>query len=389
MIKELLGTDGVGNTRPERTLQTPLNAVLDWVSVTFHVNADFHDIIHLVGLGNIEFEHHEWGRDTFTEHIRFSNIVIQRKKETTYQLSLSGQGCREYENLSNLTWLELFEILKEFCSAKFTRLDLAIDDFTNKFFNVDRIRKYLNEGLFVSRIQEWEETKKKKRLKKIMGEDFEYEIETIKNVVHFGSMDSRFSVVFYDKKLEREAKGRESDGTWENWTRTELRLKREYADQTAEMIMLYQQDLGKVAFGILNKNVRFVTRGKDTNIRRRKTAPWWDTYVGDVEKLSFTLKAPERTIEKAKEWLKHGAGPSFAAIYESDKENFENWLNELLQDGISRLTEKHGMMIAQSKELRLRQLKKKILKNEENAKKNKNEILLENIKKSSVGHQGF
>jgi len=50
----------------------------------------------------------------------------------TCQLELKGQGCREYEErCKNKTWKDLILFLK-MLNSKTTRLDLALDDFSNQ-----------------------------------------------------------------------------------------------------------------------------------------------------------------------------------------------------------------------------------------------------------------
>lgn len=352
MVTEFNPKGGLSNTRPERTDRPGLRVLVDWVSCTFHMDADFDQIKQVLGIPDLEMEYFDWGRNTFKEHIRFSNIIIQRKDETNYQLSLSGQGCREFENLSKYNWLELIAILKEFAYCKFTRLDLAIDDF-QEHFNVARIRQYLQKKLVITRLEDYDDRKKHK-------------IKTgqpIMDSIYLGSINSRLSINFYDKKLEQDNKDKESDGSWDSWTRTELRLKKEYADQTADMILLYNMDLGKVAFGILSKNIRFIKRsGKDKNLRRRDESTWWLNFIGKVEKLKFSLESPDRTIEKAKKWTSHSVAPSLAAIKESDPDNFETWLGNEIELAKERLTSKHEMMINQAKELKILEATKLIKK---------------------------
>ncbi len=347
MVTDFKEKDGFSNTRPERTEQHGLRVLVDWVSCTFSMETDFEQIQQVLGIEELEMQYNDWGRNTFKEHVIFSNIIIQRKEQSTYQLSLSGQGCREFEQFSKYNWLELIAILKDFTNCKFTRLDLAIDDF-QKHFTVSRIRNYLEKGLCITRLEEYES---KNRYKVATG-------QATMDSIYLGSMSSRLSINFYDKKLERDAKEKESDGSWDSWTRTELRLKREYADQAADMILLYNMDLGRVAFGLLSKNIRFVKKhSSDKNIRRRQECIWWLNYIGKVDKLKFSLEAPDRTIEKSKQWFGHAVAPTIAAIQESDPKAFQEWLLEMLEQGKERMNDKHEMMLKQDREMKIKQAK--------------------------------
>lgn len=343
--------DGFSNTRPERTQQDGLRVLVDWVQATFSLNGSFDDVKELLGLGKLEMDYFDYGMNTFQEHIKFSYIKIQRKNENTYQLSLSGQGCREFEQLSSYSWLEVFSILKDFTNCRFTRLDIAIDDF-QEHYKVDRIRKWVEKGLCITRLEKYKDTK----------EGHVATGELTMDSYYLGSMSSRLAINFYDKKLERENNSDiPLEVTQDSWTRTELRLKREYADQAVDMILTYDMDLGKVAFGILSKNVRFVkSKSSDANKRRRPESVWWLNFIGKVEKLKFSLVAPDATIEKSKDWIKTSVAPTLAMVYEDDPEAFMLFMNEMIANGQERLNEKHNMMIRQSRELKVQQAKRKI-----------------------------
>ena len=381
---EIIWTGGESNTRPECPTQTPLRVLLDWVQVTFTCDYDWEEVFELFGLGKLETEYNEWGTDTFKEHMRSSNIVLQRKDEFTYQLRLSGQGCREFETLSGFTWLQLFTVIRSFPYSRFTRLDLAIDDF-EEHFTVNKVKDYLDTGYCITRLEESTDKVRKKIPKRIFDEETQQETffqQTIENSLYIGSLKSRLSINIYDKKLEREEKDQISDGTWDSWTRTELRCKREYADQTADFILQFQNDLGQVALGILNKNIRFVQKNhSDNRVRRRPNVRWWDTYIGKVEKLKFSLKAPDRTIEKAKTWFNHSVSPTLAAIYQADPVAFNSWLLQMRKDGEERLNDKHKMMIQQAKDLDYQEKISSYKSDLENARLSKNEIMYKKLHK--------
>ena len=375
---------GESNTRPENTQQTTLRVLVDWVQVTFTCPYDWDEVFELFGLGKLEKEYREWGTDTFKEHMRSSNIVIQRKDEFTYQLRLSGQGCREFETLSGFDWLQLFTVIRSFPSSKFTRIDLAIDDF-NEIYTVNKIKDYLDTGYCVTRLTESTDKVRKKIPKRIFDEETQQETfhqKTIENSLYIGSMKSRLSINIYDKKLEREENDQVTDGTWDTWTRTELRCKREYADQTADFILHFQNDLGEVALGILNKNIRFVRKEHtDSNISRRPNVRWWQNFISEVQKLKFSLKAPDRTIEKAKTWFNHSVSPTLAAIYQADPNTFNSWLLQMRKDGEDRLNDKHKMMIQQAKDIDYSEKVKAIKNDFANARLTENEKFYKKLHK--------
>lgn len=329
-------TGGISNTRPERTRENTLRALIDWVSISFEVEtSDWTQIAELLGVDHLDFEYHDYGYDTYQEHIRFSNIVVMRKDDFKYRLNLSGQGCREYETYSRLDWLQLFLILKDFLRGKATRIDLAIDDF-GKRFTVDLLRRTFLDDRCVTRLSKMRE----------MREYDTGDLSLTMDSLYFGSLSSRVSINFYDKKLERESKDKEV--TVESWTRTELRLKREYADDVIDYLLMPNADVGSVALGILQDKIRFVRSGNDGNKRRRPVLQWWTRFLNDVKPLKLSLKAPDKTIEKSIDWVEHSVAPTIATLkLAMGEDEFKEFLSELIADGESRLNENHRQMIRQ------------------------------------------
>lgn len=354
MILEKSRTDGVSNTHPERTgisFELKQRVLIDWLQCTFQLDLTFKEVIEYLGLKNEAFTYFDYGRDTFTEMMKFSNITIMRKGVCTYRLVLTGQGCREFENFSTLNWIELLDSLKSCLGCRFTRIDIAIDDF-DKIFDVTTIRTAVLDGLTVTRL---EEATDKRKYKVATG-------ELTMDSFYLGSMDSRFSINFYDKKLERENfKKKEFEVTVETWTRTELRVKREYADDITNMILLDQENLGTIALGVLHKNIRFIQDDGKENKRRAPITDWWAKFIGNVEKLKFSLEAPDATIEKVKNWHRKMVSPSIAAVAKSfpNMIEFYDYIKELVELGEERLTEKHEMMIEQDKEIRFADIRNK------------------------------
>lgn len=341
--------DGLGNTRPERTTETGLRVLVDWVQATFFFTGDYGEVFEVLGLSHLDFEHFGFGRDTFTEMMKFSNITVMKKEEFTYRLVLSGQGCREYETFGNFDWIQLFTILRSF-SADFRRIDIAIDDFGGHY-SVSKIRECFRRGNAVTRMQEYDDRTKRKVSTGALTMDS----------IHLGSMESRLSINFYDKKLEREnKKGANLEVIEESWTRTELRCKREYANQAIDMILLHEHDLGKVAFGILSKNLRFISNYKVVNKRKARVAKWWSNFIGKVDKLHFSLKAPDKTIERTKQWHKNSVAPSMAMLKKAfpTEDEFYRYINELVEDGNERLNDVHENMIKQYHQLRFHNVNK-------------------------------
>ncbi|MCG3056041.1 replication initiation factor domain-containing protein, partial [Escherichia coli] len=105
-------------------------------------------------------------------------------------LQMSGQGCREYEALNKKKWKELF--FDFICyNAKFTRLDVAIDDFQG-YFTIGSIERKVKDRLLTSKF------KKARTMETILIESGKGEGKTI----YFGSSQSSIQVRMYEKNHE-------------------------------------------------------------------------------------------------------------------------------------------------------------------------------------------
>lgn len=332
MIEKCMGGDS--NTRPPNTQQSDLRVLIDWVSCTFDLpgHEGLYDAVKFLYLDHLDFEEFEWGMNTFTTHLRSSNIVIQKKGVHTYQLFLTGQGCREYEQVGKLTWLELFSLLKDEANAVFTRLDLAVDDFKG-YFNVDLIRRTFLDGRCVTRFRQAYNTEA-------------YDVGTLERTMdsfYLGSMKSRLSVNFYDKRLERQSAGK--DVEVDEWTRTELRCRKEYADMVADLLIFKNGEAGELALGILKKHVRFIRKSKEKNKSRIPSIKWWVDFLRGVDGVQLSLAAPDKTIETTKDWLSHSVMPSLAMLKQADPVMFKKFMMKEIEDAVDRLNSKHRAMI--------------------------------------------
>lgn len=337
---------GLCNTRPPNTEESGLRSLVDWVSVSFNLQADIDDLYCYLGLENLDFDFYDWGRHTYKSHYRFSNIVIQIRNEYEYQLLLTGQGCREFENYSTINWIQLFDFMKQ-NNGNFTRLDIAIDDFNNRY-NVNMIIKAFKEDRLISRIRTIEINKK-------YNNDYS---NMIMNSLYLGSMSSRLSINIYDKKLERESENKIS--TVKTWTRTELRLKREYSNQLVDVILLGHYDLGKLIKSILKKHMKIIQRNNRKNKSRVPEIKWWSDFLKSVEGLQLSLEAPDKTIEKSKAWIKKSVSATLATIKEADPLNFNYFIKDVLEIGDEKLNTKHYEMINQYKIQQKKELTKKL-----------------------------
>lgn len=324
----------IGNTGAQNTLQSGLRACIDWVQVTFK-NVSVDDLItHILNLDLEEFRESN-GEYGYQKCKRLDNIAVYYEGASNMgiHLKMTGQGCRLYEALSKnkKPWSLLFGMFLDM-GAKFTRIDGAIDDFQG-YFKIAQVVRKIKRGELVSKFQ------KARSMESIEIKSGESKGMTI----YYGSSKSRIQIRMYEKDFERENAGFELEEDITIWNRTEVQARDERAQKIAEIIAK-GENIGNVVAGILNYYLRFVVKGKDANRARWRTAPFWEKFLGEVEALKLTEKAPDRTVEKMEQWLERQVAPSLAVLvkaYDGDVGR----LYEMIGRGSERLKGKDLEMI--------------------------------------------
>lgn len=327
------------NTGVQNTSQSGLRACVDWVQATFKIVEVTQLIEEVLGLNADWFYEGQSGSMGYRKSRKYGNITVfyDGTEEMGVHLQMTGQGCREYEAYNRKKWKQLFFDFVCY-NAKFTRLDVAIDDFQG-YFTISSIERKVKDRLLVSKF------KKARTMETILIESGEGEGKTI----YFGSSQSSVQIRMYEKNHEQKGKGNEIDS--DVWNRTEVQARDERAQKIAELIMLNEdseETVGEIVAGILKYYLRFLVKGKDKNRSRWKTAPFWDKFLGNIEALRLTDIAPDRTVEKTVNWISNQVAPSLAVMFEAFDGDV-NLLMRFIQEGKERLTEKEYRMINEYK----------------------------------------
>jgi phage replication initiation protein len=264
---------------------------VDWVQATFKSpkNSAW-EIIDLLGLPRDLFKESK-GAHGWTDALRFKGIAVYYGGNPYFHIEMSGEGCRLFENLTPLTWQQVFaEMIIH--GAKFTRVDLAIDDFKG-YFSVKKLINLAKKGLCRSHF---------KRGRAIEEFDLDDGTEYGKTL-YLGKGSSRIQVRFYDKREERAAKGYEILEVMNCWNRTEIQLRDERAQKAAQFLAT-TDEIGKCVYGILSEYCTFVVRDKhDSNKSRWRVQRFWEKFIGDVEPLRLAEQHPEPSLIRKRNWL--------------------------------------------------------------------------------------
>lgn len=328
------------NRGAQNTEGLALRSCVDWVQATFKCFTSPHELIELLGFEISNFYDTKNGKYGYSKGKKMGNITIyyQGTPEMGIHIEMSGQGCREYEELQILTWSQLFlEFFKY--EANFTRLDVAIDDFKG-YFSIPALISKIKKGQLVSKF------KKAVEMNTIdIGSG-----DTKGTTIYYGASSSRVQIRMYQKNHERQNKGFELEQGVEVWNRTEIQLRDERADTMAVLIATEYKELFQLTAGVLRHYLRFVNQPSngDTNKSRWKTSPFWIKFLDGVEKLRLSEVAPDRTVQRTFNWVSKQVTPSLAILFHAFDGDMD-LLTSLVVEGSERLSDKDKNMIVQFK----------------------------------------
>ena len=308
MQKNLINSalnEGQKNSKGSPTL----DVIIDWVQVTFK-GINIKDLLSLFDI-NID-DTYFVSKALFGYHVTYVykekiKFMVSQNKDMGIHLMLSGKGCREWEEYVNGSWDKLFYVI-HYIDSKFTRIDIAIDSFTTKYFTTTKVINAIRNKTVTSRA-----------LYAINTEKIYLQSKTIQgHTISFGNRGSEVSVVFYDKLQERKQASYVVNDDISIWQRCELRLR---GDTANKCIKDHQLDL-QLCKGILTNYVNFKQLKGSTTIRKRKHIKWWSDFIEDVKPVQLSTKAIQSSIQKKKDWFQLGVSKTLAMLYCSDIEDF-------------------------------------------------------------------
>ena len=309
------------------------------MSITFLKFTTVTEVLHFLGLKDEMFAKMDKGANGYKQMLRCSengmsilfdgggdnmgiHVNIPGKAVTTVLLAFKetlavdtpfgvGYNCWE-ENLFATFCLKLSEV------GKFTRLDLAVDDFGGKYFKPQEVFDKFQDNCVVTKFRKCTRNDKYDQPQHCCG-----------YTVYFGSRDSDIMLRIYDKKLEQNNKLKEENQLTEEWTRWELELKNERANQFAKEFSS-KDVFGKSVMGVLSCYIRIIQKDNE-NKTRCSVDPVWSAFVNGVEKLRLTLKKEVRTLWHKLSWVESQVAPTLCALlisFGGDLSSFSDMLQE-------------------------------------------------------------
>lgn len=243
----------------------------DWV--TFSIELPFESVLQIMfgpKFRDIPFEYHE-GSNRFYEntavyqHIRIHYSESEHAVNFGCCVEMSGQGCREYEDIDYRSLEDLVHII-DYKGGHISRLDVAFDDKHNHFpiFDMAELSRAALAREFTARSSRFKVDYSASDRSDDLGIS-----------VQHGSRKSDFYLRIYDKRAER--------GVFDklaHWVRCEMQLKNDVA-------MAFVHAIGSVGLKFRQLLAHYVNyrvpNDLDTNKRRWVVADWWQKLLDGVQ----------------------------------------------------------------------------------------------------------
>jgi len=317
--------------------------LIDWLQFTLHIDNKEHNKYDTIVralfrfLFNIDdgIYFYDYGRYGYTNKAISGDIEIlfsKDREDMGYHIQLTGKACRQFEEMG-LLWVDLFKSIVDY-DYNITRIDVAIDLFNGKYFSIDLLRSYLDKGLCVCKSIYYNDIKRRKFTDTTLHGD----------TLYFGSRSSNIYIVIYDKLRERLNSGYDlKDFDLSSWIRVELRIKNALANDFVRRFV-GGVSLGKLTYGVIHNNVRFVVDGSDSNIRRRPNVQWWNRFLNGFSKISLNNIPYEPTLIRKKMWLVDSTSKSYFQVLLGSLDNIDidqfsgDFIYKFLCSGYQRIT---------------------------------------------------
>ena len=237
------------------------------------------------------------------------SILTAAPNDESIHLIVTGGGCRELEAADIMEdWPDFLGRLLR-AEAKFTRLDVAIDDHDG-VLDMDDILSCCREGRFVS---VYKSSRPTEELDKTTG-------AVLGRMVTFGKRDSDNCLRIYDKALEQRVHG--------PWIRVELECRDIRAQTIATTII---EKGGGVVPGILLNCLDFKDLGSTERRERWPTTSRWSEFLSTDQRFQLATAPRSVSVEKSHAWIMKQVTRAFASVHDSGL--YPNFFEDVLAAG--------------------------------------------------------
>lgn len=322
----------IANREMEITIPTENRFLIDWASFTFKLD-DPHEVAQIIGLDPATLTALSFGFSGYRKSLKLGNISIyfDGRQDMGCHVEMTGQGCRLYEGqFTENPWQDLFQAIFV-ASAKFTRLDLAIDN-VDGTLTLAKISAAIqdHDNAIKTQFGEW---------RRIQKGSFDKGKQITGDTIYLGSSKSHIQFRIYDKAQESGLEG--------HWIRFELQLRDKRAHEAAKLFAA-GEPVGTLAAGIINTYFAIINPD-DSNKSRCSLQAWWSEWLHSTEKIRLATAEAVKLVSDTMDFIKRQYAPSLAMINKHlGTAPFKLFVQDILADGTERMSAKHERILAAS-----------------------------------------
>ncbi|KAA9178920.1 helix-turn-helix domain-containing protein [Enterococcus durans] len=314
----------------------PLESIIDYLRISFpfhNVEKIFNEVLKIKKEFFVETSSHLYGYVGGYQLDYLQVLYSKKNDDRGILIQLSGQGCRQFEaflGAQGRTWFDFFYACFDY-RAKFTRVDLAINDY-REYLKIPVLLNKIERQELISRFEVYEFNGSGSISKKKRGGVS----------IYLGSKKSLFYIAFYQKNYEQAKKLGIPVEDVPIKNRYELRFKDERA---MDAITRYVESgmLSDLLLGILNDYLCFTDKRPDVSRKYWPVNKKWQHFIGGVENVKLVTEPNEKLYERSKNWFKRTVAPTVKMLLEVDdcNDTEETW--EIIDE--AELSDKHLHMI--------------------------------------------
>lgn len=259
------------------------------------------------------------GQNRYSQGLRCGGVSLWYGGQFSMGIGLevTGDGCRELEmTLAGQGWPAFLSKLVKL-GARFSRLDVAIDD-REGLLSLNKISRCCDNGTKVTRLR---------HTSRLSHSDSRSGHEITTGYV-YGSPESDTMLRIYNKALEQ--------SNHNHHIRVELQTRRKKSAELAKR--LATGDSGIIA-GVIAATIDFKVKGVGSHRYRWKSQKWWEDFLEQAEKVRLSIAPSHQSLQKSMVALENQYGMTMARVV---REYGEPRLLEMARNGEARLIVKEA-----------------------------------------------
>lgn len=335
----------------EKSSKALCNACLDWFSVVLKKHT-LNDVKKFFGnefaLLDYAINHYDYTL-IFHEKIK---VLVSGREDMNICIVLSGSACRELEK--HYSWEKLFRFIKLYQTHSktgeyipnynVTRIDYSYDFYNWEFELTDKIEKYYLNNCYTSYFREITRMDKKSNKGILKGKS-----------IRWGRKSSDFTVLFYNKLLERNCSDHIIDSSVKSWHRMECSFNHTMGMILFDWLVTPTIDVSKEVSQYIYKYIDFKVKCKgytkeSKNLNKVQTCRWWLNTLDTTIKSDLTKVAYQSSIDKKRNYVEHSVIKTLSLVLVSDKltngkRKKKSLLKSLIEKNVNRVNQLDLQMV--------------------------------------------